>query len=85
MADLPLDVCKYLTGIGLVPAPIEVLRRHAKLDDEVTGEVLGLDLAPLFLPEPEKGSFVIAHDDPGVRAADEISAFSRFSRSRGIA
>jgi hypothetical protein len=28
--------------------PIEVLGGQAELDDEVTGEVLGLDLAALF-------------------------------------
>jgi hypothetical protein len=37
MADLPLQISKDLTGIGLVPAPIEVLGCEAKLDDEVAG------------------------------------------------
>ena len=38
------------------------------------GQVLGLDLAALFPPEPEQGGLVVAHDDPGVRAADEGAA-----------
>ena len=46
----------------------------AELDDQVAGEVLGLDLAALFPPEPEQGGLVIAHDDPGVRAADKVPA-----------
>ena len=33
-----------------------------------------LDLAALFLPQPDQGGFVITHDDPGVRATDEVSA-----------
>ena len=55
-----------------IPAPVQVLGREAELDDEVAGEVLRLDLAPLLPPEPEEGGLIIAHDDPGVRAADEI-------------
>ena len=37
-------------------------------------EVLGLDLAALFPPQAEQGGLVVAHDDPGVRAADEGAA-----------
>ena len=48
MADLLLDVRDGLPGIGLVPAPIEVLGGDAELDNEVTRKVFGLDLAPLF-------------------------------------
>ena len=50
----------------------------AELDDEVAGEVLGLDLAALLPPEPEQGGFVVPHDDPGVRAADEGAAVPSF-------
>src|SRR5450756_2541115 len=61
-------------GIALVPEPVEILGDPAELDDEVGGEVLGLDLAALFLPEAEQGGLVVAHDDPGVGAADEAPA-----------
>ena len=50
---------------------IEGLGHDAELDDEVAGEVLGLDLAALFPPQANQGGFVIAHDDAGVRAADK--------------
>ena len=63
-----------------VPAPIEVLGDDAELDDEVAGEVLRLDLAALLPPQPEQGGFVVAHDDPGVRAADECAALRAESR-----
>jgi len=63
-----------VTGIGLIPAPVQLLGGQAKLDDKVAGEVLGLDFAPLFTPEAEEGSLVVAHDDPRVRAADEQAA-----------
>ena len=72
MPDPPLDVCDDLTGIALVPAPVEVLGDEAELDDEVAGEVLGLDLAALFSPKAKQGGLVVAHDDPGVGAADEV-------------
>jgi len=45
MVDPPLHVRNVLAGIGLVPAPIEVLGHKAELDDEVAREVLRLRLA----------------------------------------
>ena len=33
----------------------------------------GSDLAALFPPEANEGSFVVAHDDPGVGTADEAA------------
>ena len=86
MADLALDVGKHLPGIGLIPASVQLLGRKAELDDEVARQVLRLDLAALFAPEPDQGCLVVAHDDPGVRAADESTgglsrAFSTSSLS----
>ena len=54
MADGPLHVGDRLAGIGLIPAPIEVLGHYPKLDDEIAGEILRLDLAALFAPEPKQ-------------------------------
>ena len=71
--DVLLHVGDDLPGIGLVPAPIKVFGDGPELDDEVAGQVLRLDLAALFLPQPDQGGFVVAHDDPGVRAADEVA------------
>ena len=45
-----------------------------ELHDEVAGQVLRLGLAPLLAPEADQGGFIAAHDDPGVRAADEDAA-----------
>jgi hypothetical protein len=61
-------------GVALIPNTVEVLGRQAELDDQVAGEVLRPDLAPLFLPEADQGFFVLAHDDPGIGAADEVAA-----------
>ena len=77
MEHLPLHLGDDLAGIALVPVPVEVLGHGAELDDQVAREVLGLDFAALFPPEPEQGGFVVAHDDPGVRAADEGAAVGR--------
>ena len=74
MKDPPLDVGNDLPGIGLVPTPVQRPRCQAELDDEVARKVLGLDLAPFFPPEADEGGLVVAHDDPGVGAADEVAA-----------
>ena len=79
MEHLPLHLGDDLAGIALVPVPVEVLGHGAELDDQVAGQVLGLDLAALLPPEPEQGGLVVAHDDPGVRAADEGAAVRKFS------
>ena len=66
MPDLPLNVRDDLAGIGLIPAPIEVLCREPELDDEIARQVLRIDLAALFVPEMNQSGLVLAHDDPGV-------------------
>jgi hypothetical protein len=51
--------------------------RHAVYDlfgvlfQEVARQILRLELTAPFLPEPKQGRIVVAHDDPGVGAADE--------------
>ena len=51
--------------------PIEGFGHEPELDDEVAGEVLRLGLAPFLVPEADQGGFIVAHDDPGVGAADK--------------
>ena len=63
-----------LSGVALVPVPVKGFGREPKLDDEIAGEVLRLDLAAFLLPQAQEGGFVGAHDDPGVGAADEGAA-----------
>jgi hypothetical protein len=43
------------------------------LDDEVGREVLGPDLASLFLPEADQGLLILPHDDAGIGATDKIT------------
>ena len=74
MLDPPLHVLDGVAGVALIPAPVEVLGDRAELDDQVVGEVLRLDLAALLAPQPDQGGLVVAHDDPGIRAADERAA-----------
>jgi len=74
MGDLPLDIGKKLAGISLIPAPIEILGGQPELDDEVARQVFRLDLAPLFAPKTEERGLVVAHDDPGVRAANKVAS-----------
>ena len=56
MPDVPLDVGDDLTGVGLIPAPIEILGHRPELDDEIAGQILRLDLAALLSPEPQQGA-----------------------------
>ena len=74
MPDPFLDVGDRLAGVALIPMPIEVFGDASELDDEVARQVLGLGLAAFLPPQPEQGCFVVAHDDPGVGAADKGTA-----------
>ena len=71
MPDPALDVDDHLTGIELIPAPVQILRNRSKLDNQIPREVLRLDLTAFLPPQPHQGNFIIAHDDPSVGAADE--------------
>src|ERR1700722_6387229 len=82
MEDLPLHLGYFLTRMALIPMPVEVLGDDAELDDQVAGQVLGLDLAALFLPQPHKGRLIVAHDDPGVGAADKRLAINGLSKAK---
>ena len=77
MANPALDVADGAAGVSLIPIAVQILGRVAELDNQIAGEILRLDLAPLFLPEPDHGGLVGAHDDPGVGAADEGAAAAR--------
>ncbi len=68
-----LDRGEDLPGIAFEPLAIEGFRDRPELDDEVAGEVLGFYLAALLAPEAEQGGLVLAHDDPGIRAANEAA------------
>ena len=59
---------------------VESFGRHAKLDDEVSGQVLRLGLASFLAPEADQGGLIVAHDDPGIRAADERTALDKFAK-----
>jgi hypothetical protein len=71
MPEPMLDAFDGLPGVALVPMPVEGFRHEAELDDEVAGQVLRLGLAPFLAPQVDQGGLIVAHDDPGVRAADE--------------
>src|SRR4029077_6572039 len=69
-----LDVDHRLAGVAFKPMPVEIFSNPPELDNEVSGQVLELGLAPFLPPEAEQGWFVRTHDDPGVGAAYEMSA-----------
>ena len=80
MLDPALDVHDLAAAVALVPMAVERLGGGAELHDQIAGEVLRLDLAALFPPEPDQGGLVPSHDDPGVGAADEGAAVCPHSR-----
>ena len=53
------------------PAPVQVFGSRPELDHKVARQVLRIELAALFPPKPEKRILIIAHDNSGVRAANE--------------
>jgi hypothetical protein len=74
MPDLPLDICKNLPGIGLIPAPVQVLGRNTKLDYEIAGQVFRFNFSALFPPQPEERGFIVTHDDPSIGTPNKITA-----------
>jgi hypothetical protein len=67
-----------LTCVGLIPAAVELFRNGPELNNKVARKAYWLSFAAFFSPKPQQGRLVFAHNDPGVRAADEISAFRQF-------
>jgi hypothetical protein len=85
MESPPLYVRNEVASIPLVPMAIQLLRHGAKLDDQVPGQILGLDIAALLLPKPVQPIPVVAHDDPRVGAAElPFDAIRRFTASFGM-
>jgi hypothetical protein len=81
----PLDVRNRLACIGFVPAPIKILGRGPKLDNQVAGQVLWLDLAALFPPKPEQRVFALpmimrASDPPTKNRRSTRAALSNILR-----
>ena len=70
---MALDVRDPVAGVEFVPAAVEVFGDEAELDDQ-NGRQVGVAASPRFLlPEPQQGFLVLAHDDAGIRAADEVT------------
>jgi hypothetical protein len=78
-----LWIFDHLPGRALVPLPVQVFSREPQLDDEITGQVLRLGLAPFFSPEAEQSGLIAAHDDPDVRASNEVAAINGMPSFRG--
>jgi hypothetical protein len=58
MADPLLNVCNEPPAIGLVPAPVELLRSEAELHNQIARQVLRIGFAALFAPQPQQGDFI---------------------------
>jgi hypothetical protein len=71
---LPLHLNHHLSGVVFVPTSVEGLGHGAELNQEIPRSVFWLDLATLLTPQAEQGGFIVAHDDPGIGAANEGAA-----------
>src|SRR6266436_6324534 len=90
MPDLALHVSDPSAGVSLVPGAIELLGRHPELHNKVARQIFRLGLAAFLAPQVQHSGFIIAHDDPGVRAADERTsivhiAFPGITKSDSLA
>jgi len=74
MLDVALNIGNAPAGIALVPGAVEVLGGGPKLHNEIGGQVLGRSLAAFLAPQADQCGLVAAHDDPGVRAANEAAS-----------
>jgi hypothetical protein len=52
MPDVALHIREHLIGVGLIPAPVQLLCGYAKLDNEIARQVLRLGFAALLAPKP---------------------------------
>ena len=50
MLDPPLYILDGMTGVALVPAPIEVFGDRAQLYDQIMSEIFRFGLAALLAP-----------------------------------
>jgi hypothetical protein len=75
---MALDLTHPMARVEFVPAAIEVLGDQAELDDQDAREVGSGRLASFLLPELQQGLLILAHNNPGVRAADELATVARY-------
>ena len=66
-----MDIFDDLPRRALVPLPVQVFGREPELDEQIARQVFRFRLAALLPPEALQGGLVVAHDGPGVGAADE--------------
>src|SRR5262245_61835318 len=74
MLDPSLDIGDAPAGVALVPGAIELFGGGPKLHDEIARQVLRCGLSTFLPPEAHQSGFIRAHDDPGVRAANEAAS-----------
>jgi hypothetical protein len=72
MEDAVLNPNDLMSGVALVPAPVQFFSDDPELNDKLSREVGTGRLATLFLPELQQGLLVLAHDDPGIGAAEKV-------------
>jgi hypothetical protein len=73
MPNALLNIGHGLSGIGFKPASVQLFGCHAELDHQIARKVLRLGLTSFLAPQANQGCFVIAHNNPGIRAANKVA------------
>ena len=82
---MPLDIDHHLAAVRFKPAAIQVLCHIPELNYEIGGQVFRLRLTAFFPPQLQQGCLVGAHNDPRVRAAEEMPAIAFQQRGFHVA
>jgi hypothetical protein len=75
---MALDVGDPVTRVEFIPATVEFFGDQAELDDQYARQIESGRLTSLFLPKAQKRLLVLAHDHPGIRATDELTAVAGY-------
>jgi hypothetical protein len=75
---MALDVTDPVTRVYFVPAAVEIFRNQSELDDQYARQIEGIRFTAFFAPQAQKGFLVLAHDGPGIGAADELAAVAYY-------
>src|SRR6266403_87487 len=70
LRDWSSDVCSS----DLIPAAVEVFGDQAELDDQDAREIETGNFTAFFVPQAHEGLLVLAHNDAGIGATDEVYA-----------
>ena len=55
-----------MSGVAVIPAPVELFGRYTELDDQIVRKILWFDFAAFLSLQTEQRRLVVAHNDAGI-------------------